>query len=61
MVEDRDFRPHGMTAKLMKASSRYHGAIMNTSRSASRGTMSSFSGSLSASAIGCSRPKGRPG
>ncbi len=31
---------------------------MNTSLSALRGMMSSFSGSLSASAIGCSRPKG---
>ena len=34
------------------------GATMNTSWSAVRGMMSSFSGSLSASAIGCSRPKG---
>src|ERR1700723_2715411 len=34
------------------------GAIKNTSLSTPVGTMSSFSGSFSASAIGCSRPKG---
>ena len=34
------------------------GAAMNNSLSAVRGMMSSFSGSLSASATGCSRPKG---
>ena len=51
--------PHGMTAKPTKATpAEMTGATMNTIRSAVVGMMSSFSGSLSASAIGCSRPKG---
>jgi hypothetical protein len=51
--------PHGMTAKAMKAIvPDITGAAMNNSLSAVRGMMSSLSGSLSASAMGWSRPNG---
>ena len=51
--------PHGMTAKAMKAvAADRTGATTNTSLSTPVGMMSSLSGSLSASAIGCSRPNG---
>ena len=51
--------PHGMMAKATKAGAADStGAITNTSLSTPVGMMSSLSGSLSASAIGCSRPNG---
>ena len=54
--------PHGMTAKLTNAgATTSSGATTKTSLSTVVGTMSSFSGSFSASAIGWSSPQGRPG